>query len=582
MRKSIYCSVVVCVLTAAASAQTTWHVDASAGPSGDGTSWETPFQDLQSALAVAQSGDEIWVVAGIYIPSQTGDAESSFFLVNGVGLYGGFVGSETQRDQRDWHANQTILSGDVGQDDVVGSGSYWYVNWNIHTPNCGHVVVGSGTDASTIIDGFTIENGHTGPTGTPAGDPLMFGSGIYNIAGSPTIRNCTLRHNLAGFAAGGAIYNYNSNPAITNCRIVENYVHLGDGGGICNAGTSAPVIEDCFFQYNIGIAASGEASGGGVAHWSSVPITVRRCTFDANTVKPFYTVGSDIGYGGGLWCFNSGITVEDCIFTDNYANLGGGFWSWGNATLVNCLFEGNRAVPQPNDPWPEGGGEGAALGLYLLQGETAELINATVVNNEGKKHAVVINGNGNLLIHNSILWDNTGWHADVVGGWREELGGSFDAAYSCIRYIFDPAEPGDDPIDPADLPGCIDVDPLFVNQTNGADLHLAPGSPCIDAADNTLVPFGITTDLDGLSRFVDDPDTNDTGNGAAPIVDMGAYEVQNASVPGDLDGDGDVDQSDLGVLLSCYGVSDCGDTDGDGDTDQSDLGVLLANYGFGI
>jgi hypothetical protein len=51
--------------------------------------------------------------------------------------------------------------------------------------------------------------------------------------------------------------------------------------------------------------------------------------------------------------------------------------------------------------------------------------------------------------------------------------------------------------------------------------------------------------------------------------------------PGDLDGDGDVDQSDLGILLASYLVDDGGDVDGDGDTDQSDLGILLANYGYG-
>jgi hypothetical protein len=52
--------------------------------------------------------------------------------------------------------------------------------------------------------------------------------------------------------------------------------------------------------------------------------------------------------------------------------------------------------------------------------------------------------------------------------------------------------------------------------------------------------------------------------------------------PGDLDGDGDVDQSDLGILLANYGCAapPCsGDVDGDGDTDQSDLGALLAHYG---
>jgi hypothetical protein len=54
------------------------------------------------------------------------------------------------------------------------------------------------------------------------------------------------------------------------------------------------------------------------------------------------------------------------------------------------------------------------------------------------------------------------------------------------------------------------------------------------------------------------------------------------TLAGDLDGDGDVDQSDLGILLADWGCTggDCsGDCDGDGDTDQSDLGILLANWG---
>jgi hypothetical protein len=52
---------------------------------------------------------------------------------------------------------------------------------------------------------------------------------------------------------------------------------------------------------------------------------------------------------------------------------------------------------------------------------------------------------------------------------------------------------------------------------------------------------------------------------------------------GDLDGDGDTDQSDLGILLADWGcTSDCpGDLDGDDDTDQSDLGILLADWGCG-
>ena len=55
---------------------------------------------------------------------------------------------------------------------------------------------------------------------------------------------------------------------------------------------------------------------------------------------------------------------------------------------------------------------------------------------------------------------------------------------------------------------------------------------------------------------------------------------------GDLDGDGDVDLTDLATLLAHYGMTsgatyEMGDIDGDGDVDLSDLGALLAWYGFG-
>ena len=51
---------------------------------------------------------------------------------------------------------------------------------------------------------------------------------------------------------------------------------------------------------------------------------------------------------------------------------------------------------------------------------------------------------------------------------------------------------------------------------------------------------------------------------------------------GDLDGDGDTDLADLGILLAdfgCTGGGCAGDLDGDGDTDLADLGILLADFG---
>ncbi|MFO0874282.1 MAG: hypothetical protein U0575_09960 [Phycisphaerales bacterium] len=65
--------------------------------------------------------------------------------------------------------------------------------------------------------------------------------------------------------------------------------------------------------------------------------------------------------------------------------------------------------------------------------------------------------------------------------------------------------------------------------------------------------------------------------------DLGADNVRisfaDPPVPGDLDGDGDVDGADLGILLAAWGASGgVADLDGSGAVDGGDLGVLLANW----
>jgi hypothetical protein len=129
---------------------------------------------------------------------------------------------------------------------------------------------------------------------------------------------------------------------------------------------------------------------------------------------------------------------------------------------------------------------------------------------------------------------------------------------------------------------------------------LQAGSPCIDAGNNADVPAGILTDLVGYPRFLDDPATADCrwapGTcGAAPVVDMGAYEFAP-----DSDGDGvsdiadncpdaanatqlDSDRDSLGdacdacpqdPLNDSDGDGVCGDVDGCADSDVSETIVI--------
>ena len=93
---------------------------------------------------------------------------------------------------------------------------------------------------------------------------------------------------------------------------------------------------------------------------------------------------------------------------------------------------------------------------------------------------------------------------------------------------------------------------------------------------------------DKLGDYYDMISDNGGARVAYAVTFNGEQDVYYVYIPqgcvGDLDGDGDTDQSDLGMLLADWGCSggDCpGDLNGDGNTDQSDLGILLADWGCG-
>jgi len=98
-------------------------------------------------------------------------------------------------------------------------------------------------------------------------------------------------------------------------------------------------------------------------------------------------------------------------------------------------------------------------------------------------------------------------------------------------------------------------------------------------------------DIDGVAEF-HDPDSEDCYNGAAglcpdPVGAMIAFCIGNGC-PGDVDGDGDTDHSDLGALLGAWGSQPGdpnwlpgADLNGNGVVDHSDLGILLADWGCG-
>ncbi|MCH7597254.1 MAG: hypothetical protein IID35_11950, partial [Planctomycetes bacterium] len=252
------------LLTVSTRAQTVVYVDDSATGADDGTTWADAYSDLQDAVSGAMPGTEVRVAQGTYTPDGgTGNREATFQLISGVAVYGGYAGlGDPNAADRNFELYETILSGDLNKED--GSG---FAN---NGENSYHVVTGSGTDASAVIDGFMITAGHAdGPS------PHDNGGGIYNSGGSPTVRNCYFIGNSASY--GGAMHNSGGAATLIDCYLVGNAA--SNFGGAIDNFSSMPTFVNCVF---VGNWAGGE---GGAIHSDLSVVTVTNCTIGNNIAE---------------------------------------------------------------------------------------------------------------------------------------------------------------------------------------------------------------------------------------------------------------------------------------------------------
>jgi len=322
------------------------YADNDSTGANDGSSWADAYNCLQDALTAASSGDEIRVAQGIYKSDQgtgftSGDREATFQLISGATLKGGYAGfGELDPNVRDIEAYETILSGDLNGDDVDVNGPADLLDEPTRGENSYHVVTGSGTDETAVLDGLTIMGGNANGHYY---EPNGIGAGMYNDNASPTITNCTFSRNSTPYHAGGMFNNYSS-PMITNCTFSENCAHW-DGSCIYNV-RSSPMVIDCTFISNIGEAMYNINN--------SSPI-VTNCTFSDNNGGGMYNVKESSpavtnciftdNWGSGMLNDNSSNpTVANCTFTGNSSSSGGGVQNYTSSpTLINCTFRGNLA-----------------------------------------------------------------------------------------------------------------------------------------------------------------------------------------------------------------------------------------------
>ena len=269
------------------------YVDADAEGNNNGASWYDAYLYLQDALSAAVSGNEIWVAQGTYPtdrntanPGGTGSRSAAFYLINGVGIYGGFAGKELARTERNYLNYKSVLSGDIGTIASTGDNSY-------------HVIYTIGNDITAVLDGFTVTCGNA--NGTNPGDR---GGGFY-VNGHPTIAHCTLISNIGIY--GGGVYSTSLCPDFINCTFLGN---VGGYGGAMFIDHAKSSLINCLFSGNTAVV-----NGGGIYSYNLSITTLINCTLSGNAA-------SATGYAGGINVYNSEVIVDNCILWGNTAQYG--------------------------------------------------------------------------------------------------------------------------------------------------------------------------------------------------------------------------------------------------------------------
>lgn len=535
----------IAALSAAHSASaegSTLFVDDSAPPGGDGSSWNTAYRFLSDALAAAampSSGvTQINVAQGSYAPDQsiaapggTGSPSATFHLLGGVTIRGGFAGVLMPNpNARDLNAFITTLGSTTAL----------------------QIVTANATPSGAVLDGVRIHK--------PVYQPLSHGVFISNAA--PTLVDCRFDSCLAAMGAG--LWCDSGSPTFTRCTFADNYAWGGRGGAMYFRAPSNPTMIDCVFTGNHAYGAGGVGDGGAVFLEQGALARFDHCLFQGNYSA---SSGSVAPTGGAITALGDNLVLNGCRFVQNTCTLGTGGAIWtasDQSDISSCEFVNNSAIA------------GGAVMSFFAAG--LRITNCTLVGNsasDGGALSMVYSSFAEIT--NCIFWSNAGNGASPYkSAIHTDDTSDATVSWSCIQQMW-VAEPGEDPPDPENFPGCTDANPRFVSTT---DLRLASDSPLIDAANNTAVPALTTVDVAGLPRFMDSPTTTDTGIGPAPIVDMGAHEFGLPPIIGDINGDGAVNAADLALLLSAWGSSlPAADLNGDGVVGGLDLGVLISAWG---
>ncbi len=365
----------------------------------------------------------------------------------------------------------------------------------------------SGESSSSVLSGFTITNGYAY---SDSSSPYDDGGGIVIEASSPTISGNVITGNAA-CSGGGGIY----------------------------VGFAAPLIQDNLISHNTQFACSGGVGGGGIELGGTGAAQV----IGNQIMNNSWTSGD----GGGIVMDSAGTPlIENNLIQGNTATgvspaaLGGGIAMYNDSdpVIVQNLIINNTAD------------RGAGVSMLVPFGSMGPVVvNNTIANNSATQSASAVYATG--FDYNSEFYNNL----MIASGVTNAV--TCDTTYSTTSPSFLNNDGYSGGVTPfagscSGIPGSsgnISADPLF-NNPSGGDYTLQYASPAIDAGLNSA-PDLPSIDFDGQPRIV-------AGHlGDAPIVDMGAYELQGGvhAVPSPLSFPTEPETSHTSMVVIFYNVT---------------------------
>ena len=396
-----------------------------------------------------------------------------------------------------------------------------------------------------------------------------YGGGLYNMGSTPLLTDVTFRRNSAAY--GGGIAYPRSN--VMTDMVFEGNSASRNGGGIYGGGNLSNAVfrdnmagerggglhgggtlMDVTFEGNsAGMGGGGMDGTGTLTHVTflnnTAPLGGGMATSGATLDQVIFEGNRAESRGGGMDSIGTS-TLRDVTFRGNVGGDGGGMFSAGWSALTNVVFEHNQAHSPSSLP-SFGGGMNIMFGSPSLvnvlfynnladygggmanqadygsgtppsENISPTLTNVTLAGNVARiAGGGIYNLDSDPALQNSILWANQAVSGTQIYNGETSIP---TIAYSDIQGSGGSGVGWDDSLG-ADLDNNLDADPWFRHPvdpgtvpTSTGDLRLRWGSPAIDAGHNDLLPPGVTTDLDGRPRIVND------------IVDMGAYENQSRFV----------------------------------------------------